>query len=94
MRRFPGAMAIGRVQENMGILSVEQLLDAVFASRDQIEQARIAMVERLAAHRFHDRMVQVGGAGRVQETVAGDVGDGAHGHFAGRCSVIDVIRRR
>jgi hypothetical protein len=39
-------------------------------------------------------MVEVGGAGRVQKAVAGDVWVGAHGHFAGRCSVIGVVRRR
>ena len=60
---LPGAMAIGGVQEDIGVAGLQQRLEAAFNVGNDVIQARVAVVQWLAAHGLHDFAGDVGGAG-------------------------------
>ena len=73
--RLPDAMAIGRVQKDIGVTGLQQLAQAFLAGGDVGIDPRVAQIHRLHAHGMHHGVRQGGGTRRVQETAAGKSGD-------------------
>ena len=65
-------MTVGGVHEHVAITRLQQALQALFTGRYQLVKARVAVVQRLAGHGFHHFLGNVGGAGCVKESVAGN----------------------
>ena len=76
--RFPAAMAVGGVEEELGALGLEQRLHPRFAGGDEDGKAGVGEVGRLARHRVDDLVGNTGRPRRVQEANAGNADGGFH----------------
>jgi hypothetical protein len=84
--RFPAAVAVGRVEEDLGAIGLQQRLHPRFAGGDEQRQARVGEVGRLARHRVDDLVRDAGRAGRMQQAHSGDADDGFHREDGRACS--------
>ena len=79
---FPAAVAVGGIEEDLGVSGLQELLHAGFAGGDQHAEARVGQVRGLARHRVDHFVGHAGGAGRMQQAQTGNAGSWLH---ARRC---------
>ena len=70
--RFPRAVTVRGIHEQVRLLGPQQPPQAGFADRDDLVQPRVGVIHRLAVHRIEHLGRDVRGTGRVKKALAGN----------------------
>ncbi len=82
---FPAAVAVRRVEEDLGARRLQQVSHARLAGGDQRGDTRVGQIGRLPRHRGHHFIGHMGRARRMQRSAAGNAGLHGPAMLAGRC---------